>query len=211
MKRRADQSGFTLIELLIAMAVFAVMAAIAYGGLSSVINTRDSIDTALDRSKELQMALWRLQQDIEQTVDRPVRDRFGDPEPPLIGSPDRGLNLTRDGWANPLSEPRSTLQRVHYELSGDHHLIRGYYRVLDQAQDSEPVRSDLLSGVDNIEWRFLDTNGNWQDRWPPDNGGSLAPTTENANRPPPVAVELRLATEQWGRLRLLFALPGARL
>ena len=112
MKRSAYQSGFTLIELLIAMAVFAVMAAIAYGGLSSVISTRDSIDTALDRSKQLQMGLWRLQQDIEQTVDRPVRNRFGDPEPPLMGSADPRSAAIRiaAGIKNGSRKPNATLK-----------------------------------------------------------------------------------------------------
>src|SRR5699024_9960546 len=140
------QRGFTLIELLVAIAVFAVMAAIAYGGLSSVIRTRESVGAALDRSKQLQMALWRLQQDFEQTVDRPTRGRFGDAAPALLGRPGRGVTLTRDGWPNPLSQPRSTLQRVHYQVSADQHLVRSYYRVLDQAQDSNPVSTDLLDG-----------------------------------------------------------------
>lgn len=211
MNRRRTQGGFTLVELLVAMAVFAVMAAIAYGGLSSVINTRDSIDSALDRSKTLQMASWRLQQDIEQVVDRSVRDRFGDAEPAVMGSADTGLTITRDGWPNPLAEPRSTLQRVHYRLGPDGHLVRSYYRVLDQAQDSEPVDADLLDGVTQVEWRFLDKNGQWQDRWPPDNTGSVSNTSRQASQPPPVAIELRLDTQAWGHLRLLFALPGAHL
>lgn len=158
MNRMRAQDGFTLVELLVAIAVFAVMAAIAYGGLSSVIDTRDSIDAALDRSKMLQMATWRLQQDIEQVVARPVRNRFGDAEPAVMGNPDTGLTITRNGWPNPLSEPRSTLQRVHYHLGPHGHLVRSYYRVLDQAQDNTPVNADLLSGVTQIEWRFLDKN-----------------------------------------------------
>ncbi|MGB7755641.1 MAG: type II secretion system minor pseudopilin GspJ [Salinisphaera sp.] len=212
MRRARTQAGFTLVELLVAMAVFAVMAAIAYGGLSSVIDTRDSIDSALDRSKTLQMATWRLQQDIEQVVDRPVRNRFGDAEPAVMGSADSGLTITRDGWPNPLSQPRSTLQRVHYQLGPDGHLVRSYYRVLDQAQDSNPVDTDLLNGVTQIEWRFLDKNGQWQDRWPPENrGGAPSSPSSQATQPPPVAIELRLDTRAWGHLRLLFAMPGAHL
>ncbi|MGN8157414.1 type II secretion system minor pseudopilin GspJ [Salinisphaera sp. RV14] len=211
MRPTRAQAGFTLVELLVAIAVFAVMAAIAYGGLSSVIGTRDSIDAALDRSKMLQMATWRLQQDIEQVVARPVRNRFGDAEPAVMGSPDTGLTITRDGWPNPLSEPRSTLQRVHYQLEPHGDLVRSYYRVVDQAQDSAPVDTNLLSGVTRIEWRFLDNNGQWQDRWPPRNSGAISNLSARATRPPPVAIELRLDTRAWGHLRLLFAMPGAHL
>jgi general secretion pathway protein J len=39
--RRA--SGFTLVELLVALAVFATMAALAYGGLNSIAHTRGEL------------------------------------------------------------------------------------------------------------------------------------------------------------------------
>lgn len=221
MTGRLSQRGFTLVELLIAIAVFAVMAAIAYGGLSSVIASRDSVDAALDRSKTLQMGLWRLQQDIEQTVDRPIRDRFGDTEPALFGSPDIGLFVTRAGWSNPLGETRSTLQRVHYVLDNDGHLVRESFRVLDQAQDATPVTTTLLNGVTGMEWRFLDDNGQWQDRWPPDartagyaaagNGSPVGSANAAGSvQGPPAAVELYLDTRAWGRLHLLFMIAGSR-
>lgn len=220
MTARYAQRGFTLVELLIAMAVFAVMAGIAYGGLSSVLSTRDSINVALDRSKTLQMATWRIQRDIEQIVNRPIRDRFGDTEPAILGSANLGLTFTRDGWSNPLGEHRSTLQRVHYELTDDDKLVRSYWRVLDQAQDSDTVDATLLDGVDAMEWRYLDRRGRWQDHWPPDadfttnslsNGGTQGGRGNNArNQEPPQAIELRLDTETWGELRLLFMIPGGR-
>lgn len=225
MHDRRIQAGFTLVELLIAMAVFAVMASIAYGGLSSVLSTRDSIDTALDRSKTLQMATWRLQRDLEQIVARPIRDRFGDREPALLGSPQLGVTFTRNGWDNPLGEIRSTLQRVHYDLDDDKHLVRSYWRVIDQAQDSNAVDSELLYGVEAMEWRYLDDQGRWQDRWPPNadlggtsgfGGGSTFGSTgpgasaANVNYRPPQAIELRLDTDAWGQLRLLFMVPGGR-
>lgn len=220
MSARSSQHGFTLIELLIAMAVFAVMAGIAYGGLSSVLSTRDSINVALERSKTLQMATWRIQRDVEEIVNRPIRDRFGDTEPAILGSANLGLTFTRDGWSNPLGEHRSTLQRVHYQLTDDNKLVRSYWRVLDQAQDSGTVDATLLEGVQAIEWRFLDSQGRWQDHWPPNgdfttnglsNGASnSAQGTSARAQPPPQAIELRLKTDTWGRLRLLFMIPGGR-
>ncbi|MES1938960.1 general secretion pathway protein J [Salinisphaera sp. T5B8] len=214
MRTARAQNGFTLIELLIAIAVFVVMAAMAYGGLSSVISTRETVSAALDRSKTLQMSIWRMRGDIEQIVNRPIRDSFGDSQPALFGSPDIGLQFTRNGWRNPLGDIRSNLQRVAYRIDEDDNLVRAHWRVLDRAQDSAPVESVLFENVSNVEWRFLDSNREWQDRWPADTsiGASLsgAPTQAGAgNYEPPLAIELRLTTPTWGDLRFLFMIPGA--
>ena len=214
---RANQSGFTLIEILIAMAIFAVMAAMAYGGLSSVISAQESVNAALDRSKTLQMAQWRIRSDMEQIVDRPIRDSFGDVQPALTGSPQNGVEFTRDGWTNPLGQPRSNLQRVAYRLDGNNNLVRLHWQVLDQAPDSQPAQRILLPHVTGMEWRYLDDNGRFQDRWPPTTAQSLALSpnaaasgAQGAGGPPPRAIELRLDTRTWGRLRLVFAVAGAR-
>lgn len=213
MTRFDSSRGFTLVELLIAMAVFAVMAAMAYGGLSSVISTRRAVSAALDRSKTLQMALWRIRNDVEQAVNRPIRDQFGDTEPALLGSPQNGLTLTRDGWSNPLGEIRSNLQRVRYHLDDHNNLVRDYWPVLDRTPDSTPVQSTLLPGVESMEWRFLDAQRQWQDRWPPTVAASgltgPGPSGE-VGEAPPLAIELRLDTQDWGKLRLLLMVPGAR-
>ena len=208
------QNGFTLIELLIAIAVFVVMAAMAYGGLSSVISTRETVSAALDRSKTLQMSVWRMRGDIEQIVNRPIRDSFGDSQPALFGSPDIGLQFTRNGWRNPLGDIRSNLQRVAYRIDENDNLVRAHWRVLDRAQDSTPVESVLFEDVSNVEWRFLDSNREWQDRWPANAsiGASLTGTQglgDAGTYDPPLAIELRLTTPAWGDLRFLFMIPGA--
>ncbi|MES1925492.1 type II secretion system minor pseudopilin GspJ [Salinisphaera sp. T31B1] len=211
------QRGFTLIELLIAIAIFVVMAAMAYGGLSAVISSRETVTAALDRSKTMQMAVWRISRDIEQIVNRPIRDSFGDRQPAIAGSPDVGLLFTRSGWRNPLGEIRSNLQRVAYRVDENDNLVRAYWRVLDQAQDSAPVESTLVEDVSNVEWRFLDNNRQWQDRWPPDNAPgaaglaaeALPSDVASAQYQPPLAIELRFTAPAWGDIRLLFAIAGA--
>jgi len=217
MNRRARSRGFTLIELLIAISVFVVMAAMAYGGLSAVITSRETITAALDRSKIMQMAVWRMGNDLEQIVNRPIRDSFGDTQPAIAGSPDIGIVFTRNGWRNPLGEIRSNLQRVSYRIDEDDNLVRAYWRVLDQAQDSAPVESTLVEDVSNVEWRFLDNDRQWQDRWPPNSalgaagvGASGLPSeVASAQYQPPLAIELRFTAPAWGNIRLMFMVAGA--
>lgn len=219
--RRRRQTGFTLIELLIAIAIFVVMAAMAYGGLSSILSARETVTAALDRSKTLQMSVWRMRRDIEQIVGRPIRDSFGDSQPAIVGGPDFGLQFTRNGWRNPLGDRRSNLQRVAYRIDEDNNLVRAHWRVLDRAQDSTPVESTLFEDVSNLEWRFLNADREWQDRWPANAAPSaLASTGRNVARSaaagvpaptsdPPLAIELRVTTPSWGDLRLLFMIAGA--
>lgn len=199
--------GFTLLELLVALSIFTVMAAMAYGGLSSVIEARGQVDAALERGQNLQRAVFRLQADLEQAAARGIRDEFGDPRPALAAEPDAGLAFTRHGWRNPLNEPRPHLQRVRYRIDGENRLLRHHWRVLDRAQDSAPVETVLLEDVERLEWRFLDDNREWRDRWPPLTAGAPPAPDLRDDRLPRV-VELRLTTEDRGEMRLLFAIPG---
>lgn len=201
--------GFTLVELLVALAVFGIMAAMAYGGLTSVIDTREGIDRSLARTQALQTALFRMQNDLEQTVSRPIRDAYGDPQPAMVGSADTGIVFTRIGWYNPLQVPRSDMQRVGYRIDEDDSLIRVHWSVLDQAQDSAPIEQTMLENVDTIEWRYLDANREWVDRWPPQSAAGSLATSQDPDAPLPIAVELRLDTDHWQDIRFLFQIPGA--
>lgn len=196
-------SGFTLLELIVVLGIFAVISVLAYGGLSSVLETRKGVQRALDRTAAMQKTYLRLRNDFQQLRDRPVRDRFGAPlnDPPLLITPDGTVEFTRGGWRNPLSQPRSSLERVAYRLDQESRLLRISWRVLDRAQDSVEVETVLLENVEDIEWRFLDSGRQWQTVWPsPDT--IAAPGAAPAL---PLAVEVNLTTQDWGELKFLFA------
>ncbi|UCE89614.1 MAG: type II secretion system minor pseudopilin GspJ, partial [Pseudomonadota bacterium] len=94
------QVGFTLLELLVALAVFAVMSAMAYGGLSSVLNMREQTDAAAQRLASVQRAFLRIERDLEQSVTRGVRDAFGSMQLALEAAEDGDngrLEFTRIG------------------------------------------------------------------------------------------------------------------
>lgn len=201
---RARATGFTLLELIVVLGIFAVLSVLAYGGLNSVLTARDSVQRALDRTAAMQKAYLRLRNDFQQLRDRPARDGFGDRQPALWVTPDRRVEFTRGGWRNPLSQPRSSLERVSYHLDDKDRLLRSSWRVLDRAQDSMVVETALLEKVDRIEWRFLDRAREWQTEWPPLSTG--APPAAGASPAPlPRAVELTVTTQDWGELKFLFA------
>lgn len=80
--------GFTLVELLVAVAIFAVIAALAYGGLDSVIHQRTRTREVMHRLRTLQLAITIMTDDLSQIEPRPVRDPLGGaPLPALVSVP----------------------------------------------------------------------------------------------------------------------------
>lgn len=200
--------GFTLLELLVALTVFAIMSIAAYGGLRNVLFTRAAVEEQNRRLAAVQMAVFRLEQDIGQAVPRGVRDEYGEPQAALLGGELAGdrLTLTRAGWDNPLGQPRANLQRVAYRLR-DGRLWRLHWDVLDRGGLVEPRETLLLERVREFRVRFLeDAEKDWRTDWPP-------PASDEAEKKKgldalPRAVEIVLILEDWGEITRLLPLPG---
>jgi general secretion pathway protein J len=200
MKHGIRASGFTLIELLVALMIFAVLSVMAYGGLNLVLDARERMDARTNLLAELQMSFTLIGRDIEQAINRPIRDEFGDPMGAMVGS--AGLmEFTRAGWRNPAGLPRSELQRVSYMLDGDE-LKRISWPTLERTQASGQSETLLLGDVAGFEFRFLTQDGGWLLFWPPAGDGQQAAAAL------PRAVEISLETGHWGRVTRLFRTPG---
>lgn len=195
--------GFTLLELVVALAIFALLGAIAYGGLQSVLVAQEQSSRATKRLGALQSAWNLMQRDIEQTVARSVRDNSGSTESSLAGgrSYEYALILTRGGRKNPLHQRRSSLQRIAYRLVNGN-LVRTTWSVLDRAPDSTPDRDIILEHVQSFSLRFLDARREWQETWPRlgADGGV------DASRP--LAIKVTLQLQYWGELVRVFAVAG---
>ena len=190
---RGRQSGFTLLELLVALAVFSVMAAMAYSGLNGLIQNRERLAQTSERLHELQLTMDTLRRDLAQTVVRPVRDELGDTRPAMAAFPGRfDLEFTRGGWPNPLARPRSHLQRVVYRFEGGE-LVRYGALVLDGGARTDARRRVMLSGLSSFNVRVLDSLGEWHSGWPVDGQPAM-----------PRAVRLEMELEDWGRLTRVF-------
>ena len=179
---RKNISAFTLIEVLVSLAIFAIMAALAYGALGQTLDSAELLNDRMDRLQAIQRTMRLLSEDLQQLSPRPIRDELGDGFGPALDTDFQSgfaLELTHGGWSNPIVLPRGTLQRSAYRIEEDE-LIRYHWMVLDRTLANEPVSVALLDGVEGILFRFLQTNGEWTEQWPPSNqpgalGGRLRP------------------------------------
>jgi len=205
-KTLRHHGGFTLLELLVAMAIFALLSVMAYAGLSTVLNANQILETNMQRLSEVQRSVTLLSRDIRQTINRAIRDTYGDTRQPLIGATafdslgTPAIELTRTGYANPLGTKRSYLQRVAYRVE-EETLYRDSWRVLDQAQDSEADALAICYEVKSLTLRYLDQENSWHEQWPPSD-----PEFQGAALPK--AVEVSLELTDWGKVVRLLPLAG---
>jgi general secretion pathway protein J len=212
--RPARSAGFTLLELLVAMFIAAVIFAMGYGAINQAVKSRVELQEQQAKLLELQTAVRMIEQDFVQLAPRPIREPVGSTgtyQPALISSTTTQpfVALTRGGWTNPTGLQRPGLQRVAYYFENGT-LRRNYWTVLDPTQSSPTVSRELLTHLKSVSLRFLDRGGgatgtgqNWQPQWPPPMGA-----VQNNDRYRPIAVEITLETEDWGKVVRVVEIAG---
>jgi general secretion pathway protein J len=195
-----SQGGFTLIEVLVALAVFGVLSVMAYMALGQTLSNADLLGERMQRLQAIQRTIRYLDSDLMQAAPRPVRGLLGDGYEPAIRSSfasEYALEMTHGGWTNPAGMPRGTLQRSAYR-SEDGELSRYHWRVLDRTINNEPIGVVLLDGIESIEFRYLTTDWEGSEQWPP-----TSVTGPAGFRLRPRGVEVVLTLTDEGEIRRL--------
>lgn len=213
---RTRAAGFTLLEVLVAVGIFALFSAMAYGSLLRILDTRDRLESERDFWRTLSLSLIQVEDDLAQVRPRTVRAPDGLNVLPAfrgqavdsraLGEP--SLEFTRGGQIVLGDGARSDLQRVGYQLR-DGTLSRLVWPALDQPPVSEPRAAPLLDHVEELRVRFYNKPsaqqpGGWVNAWP-----GISQT--GAPMPPdalPAAVELTLKIEGRGEIVRVFQVNG---
>ena len=199
--------GFTLMEVLVAVAIFTVIGVMALSGYNELTSQGVLATRSSARVRQVQSAVFRMVQDFEQLEPRPVREPLGQSMEPALEAKTGTSPLvmfSRAGWSNPAGVQHPTLQRVAYRLENGK-LYRDYWVVMDRTQTLEPVSTELLSGVKSASLRFMDLNRQWNEQWPPP--GYVPPVPQYPNLRP-IAVEINLELEDWGKITRLVEVAG---
>ena len=202
---KSRMPGFTLIEILVALAIFSLMAVMLFGGFIAISNQVDWSRARAARLQQIQTSMIYLGRDFSQLQPRPVRSELGDFKEAALSADARNiylLTLTRGGWSNPAGIPRSTLQRVAYQLE-DRQLVRLDWPVLDRLSGTEPRRTEILDDVDEVIIRYLDAQLEWHENWPP-----LGSDNNVAAWLRPLAVEISLELPDQGHITRLLEIRG---
>src|SRR5690554_7547150 len=108
--------GFTLLEVLIAVAITAMIGVGATQLLTNVIDSRQAIEIRAEQLASLQRFNMIVSRDMEQIINRPIRDEYGDEQPALmLESGQYLLEFTRAGWRKDRKSTR--LNSSHVRIS----------------------------------------------------------------------------------------------
>lgn len=203
MKARSS-AGFTLIEVLVALVIFALMSAMAYRGLTAILDSKHQVDAVNDKWRNVAMLFSRLERDLAvvaplqiRAANRPFDDALAG-EAVATGEYGAQLVFTRMGGADDISTLAAP-QRVGYRLR-DGNVEVLLWPVLDQASRTLPEGSTVISGVAELRFRYLSAAGQWQTRWPEQSvptGSTLLPN----------AVEIVVTLKSGETLTRLYHLP----
>jgi general secretion pathway protein J len=196
--------GVSLLELLVAVAIFAIVAALAWGGLDALARQRAVLDARINETDALQRAIGQLARDLQQAAPRPARGGDGRVRPALLGTAD-GLELSvlrpPAGWSG-----GSGMERVAWRCGADG-LLRARGPLEPRPGAPAPEALLAVAGAGDCRWRYLDVGGRALPGWP---------AREAAADALPRAVELRLrlpgadgAAGGGVELRRVFELPEA--
>jgi general secretion pathway protein J len=206
--------GFTIIEVMVAIFIAAIMFAVGYSSINQALRERDHINAKQARTNEIQRGIRVVAQDLVQIVARAARDTSGTgqlmPAVMASGTDNILLTFTRAGWINPAGLQRPAEQRVRYRFL-DGSLVREHWNAVDPALNVEPRQRILITKVKSAEVRFLDpVSRNWRTEWPGTTGaGQVTPAQISLLLlPRPMAIEITLVLEDWGRVQRIFEVPS---
>ena len=193
-------------EVMVALFIMALIALLASQAFTTASSGAAATREAMERLAAIDRTMVLVENDLRNAVPKVLKQRFGEPLPPLFvaQSDDYWLTVMRGGMANPLFQRRTEEVRVGYRYIEETIWRDTWYNPAEVEQD-QARQQKLLEGVTDMVVRVLPPNasslaaGPWLDAWP----------ANPAEPQLPLAIELTLTLEDMGEIKRLFMLlPG---
>lgn len=166
MSNQTKTQGFTLIELMVAIAIFAVLAALGWKIFDYLNKVKERNAMHEQNLGQLQEAYQQMQRDTLQII--PVTASMGQQILPALQLDQQKLSFSKTGMTDPLKQGLASFERVEYVYSTqDKKLYRLKYSNLNLSAAAQPLSSVLLNDVDQYQVSTL--NPNEGERWPDEN------------------------------------------
>jgi len=165
-----DEQGFTLIEVLMALTIFALSAAVAYGALGMAGNgfrqlseVRDTLEKSgwIGRQLRSDVAYLALPQGLLQAKAVPVSAQK---YPLVISNDNRGNSEFDQLWLLVREPGQAGISQVHYYIDeGQGHLIRES-RLLWARDGTKSIRWDMGEAL-SCSVEVMGKDGRWLQAW----------------------------------------------
>ncbi len=187
-----------------ALAIFALLSAFSYRGLTAMLESREALQHESRKWRDLSIFVGRIERDLASVLDHTALGASGTSLAAVSSALEtpvsrEGLAFTRSG--SPLQENAlAAPQRIAYRLREDR-VERLTWAGVDAAPRDEPVAVPVLSGVAALSFRFLEPRGEWRTQWG---------LPGNAQQKPPAAVEVTLQLASGERIVRLVDMPRSQ-
>jgi general secretion pathway protein J len=178
-------SAFTLLEVMISISITAMIGIASVNLLSNIIASKNVTDIRSTQLTTLQRFNQFVSRDVEQIINRSIRDQYGSTQAAIIIDGSNYLaEWTRLGWRNsPINlDPRAEMQRVAFQLYDINDeecekakkrlqewgnldpegscLLRFFWPMLDRSGENEAKIQIILDLVESLEIEILATTLN---------------------------------------------------
>jgi len=160
--------GFTLLEMLVALAVFALIAAVTY---ATVVPAGDGF-RALQKTRDGLERAYRLDRRLRMDVDYLARSADRAVQPLKIIHDQRGGNAYDQLWLLVANTASPALIQVHYFMDENRGVLVRESAMAWQRAGVQPVRWNM-GKVEAFEVRALNKHDQWRDIWDAKAGGNL--------------------------------------
>lgn len=162
--------GFTLVELLVAIAIFAILAAMGWKVFEHISHVKERNVIREQHLADLQQAYQILLKDSVQMI--PVTANVNGDSQPALMLQDGRLMFSKSGVIDPLEQGKPAFERIEYIYKeSDKTLLRLRYQNLNYNGNEPPQSGVLLTDIENFKMTVL--NPDELDIWPIDVDNSV--------------------------------------